>query len=428
MDVTSGAAVAALLFDLFDSEKTEISPETSNENEKTQHCGSCAPMRILDLCCAPGYVFFISFACHVANWTCSYIHVAIFDSIKLCMLADLSPPSSVLVGVDISSHRISLCKNIIKKYHIDATTSSSKPTSTRTINAIEVDSDKKVITPPRVTIRLYCADGTTFGTNRSTNSNGEATVQHHLVFDCNAAVEDFRSSGGKRKRMNKSARAREKRRLLELQRSVATVDTTYEIVDDHPTNLNATTTDTPDSRAEKLPAEKNASIIRSNEQECVDEVDIGSDLAHGFDRVIVDAECSTDGAMMHNEKRQCALPSKTNPIWNDTNMHELVELQKRLIDSGFRLLKRGGVMVYSTCSLSPMQNEQVVQWLLEKCQDAFIIPASFSGPNKSSQDLSFIEEGSIRGTVRFNPTLNDDVNSQQIQGSGFFLAKIGKTI
>ena len=60
MDVTSGAAVAALLFDLFDSEKTETSPETSNE--KTLHCGSCAPMRILDLCCAPGYVFLLSFA------------------------------------------------------------------------------------------------------------------------------------------------------------------------------------------------------------------------------------------------------------------------------------------------------------------------------------------------------------------------------
>lgn len=343
------------------------------------------------------------------------------------MLADLSPPSSVLVGVDISSHRISLCKNIIKKYHIDATTSASTQTAT-TINATKVGSDKRVATPPRVTIRLYCADGTTFGTNQSTNSIGQATGQHDLVFDCNAAVEDFRSSGGKRKRMNKSARAREKRRLLELQRSVATVGTTYEIVDDHPTNLNARTTDTPDSHAEKLPAENNASIIRSNEQECVDEVDIGSDLAHGFDRVIVDAECSTDGAMRHNEKRQCALPSKTNPIWNDINMHELVKLQKRLIDSGFRLLKRGGVMVYSTCSLSPMQNEQVVQWLLEKCQDSFIIPVSFSGPNKSSQDLPFIEEGSIRGTVRFNPTLNDDVNSQLIQGSGFFLAKIGKTI
>ena len=51
MDVTSGAAVAALLFDLFDSARPDSrKDEQSNNSEVT-------PLRILDLCCAPGYVF-----------------------------------------------------------------------------------------------------------------------------------------------------------------------------------------------------------------------------------------------------------------------------------------------------------------------------------------------------------------------------------
>ena len=47
MDVTSGAAVAALMLDLFDSEKHAMLSE-GNAKEKS------APLRILDLCCAPG--------------------------------------------------------------------------------------------------------------------------------------------------------------------------------------------------------------------------------------------------------------------------------------------------------------------------------------------------------------------------------------
>ena len=83
-------------------------------------------------------------------------------------------------------------------------------------------------------------------------------------------------------------------------------------------------------------------------------------------------------------------------------------------------------MVYSTCSLSSIQNEQVVLWLLNKYNDAYIIPVSFTFHYKSSlQDLPFIEKGSILGTVRFNP-LNIKESKYILPGSGFFLAKIGK--
>mmetsp|Transcript_20732 Transcript_20732/g.43287 ORF Transcript_20732/g.43287 Transcript_20732/m.43287 type:complete len:301 (-) Transcript_20732:51-953(-) len=297
------------------------------------------------------------------------------------MMADLVPPSSILVGVDISSQRISLrrIKNVSS----------------------------------RVTIRLYCADGTTFGTAKESES-----TQHGLVFDSNAAIEEFQSRG-KRKRMNKSARAREKRRLRELQSNEEDGPAKIVRVD----SSNDSTT----NASEKCVSEDSTINIRHKSEL------VGDDTLSlpSFDRVLVDAECSTDGAIRHIEKRQSSSSSLArSAAWDDTNMDELVDLQKRLIESGFRLLKRGGIMVYSTCSLSAKQNEQVVLWLLEKCKDAFVIPVSFSAHNKSMQNVAFIEEGSIPGTVRFNPTKTAENKQSPVDcilpGSGFFLAKIGK--
>jgi len=98
LDVTSGAAVAALLFDIFDRDVQNEMRQQQQQQRVVGRVGD-APIRVLDLCCAPG--------------------------LKLCMMADLSPPSSIVVGVDISSQRLSLCKNIVKKYHIDSITSAS---------------------------------------------------------------------------------------------------------------------------------------------------------------------------------------------------------------------------------------------------------------------------------------------------------------
>ena len=90
---------------------------------------------------------------------------------------------------------------------------------------------------------------------------------------------------------------------------------------------------------------------------------------------------------------------------NDTlekkgKLSELVNLQRKLILTGCRLLKSGGVMVYSTCSLSKEQNEGVVSWLLEEVKpNAFILPVSF--PDASA--TSIFKAGFLEGTVRFKP-------------------------
>eukprot|EP00804_Cyclotella_cryptica_P030344 CCRYP_011870-RC/>CCRYP_011870-RC protein AED:0.39 eAED:0.40 QI:0/0/0/1/0/0/2/0/261 len=244
-----------------------------------------------------------------------------------------------------------------------------------------------------VQIRLYYADGTTFGTCT------QSTLMPELVFDSISAHEEHKTRG-KRKRMNKSARSREKRRLLELSRQANNGDGN--------SNNNAS-----EDGGEP-------SSMGSEEKTAPAEKESGSFSLPPFDRVLVDAECSSDATIVI---------VITGDTWDDSNMDELVDLQKRLIDSGFRLLKNGGILVYSTCSLSTRQNEDVVDWLLKKYNNAFIIPVSFSRESEamsSISELRFIQEGGISGTVRFKPHVDSSGGDSVMSGGGFFLAKIRK--
>ena len=116
----------------------------------------------------------------------------------------------------------------------------------------------------------------------------------------------------------------------------------------------------------------------------------------------------------------------------------LLQLQRSLLENGFRLLKPGGVLVYSTCSEEEEQNEDVVRWLLRNYSDAVIDPlqtifdhsfAEFQ-ENKSTIDIptsiEFVNrkkvtlmEGSISGTVRVNYTVGM---------SGHFIARIKRAV
>jgi len=76
----------------------------------------------------------------------------------------------------------------------------------------------------------------------------------------------------------------------------------------------------------------------------------------------VDAECSTDGAIYHMTRKIQSIHDSQSMLSNDklTNPNQLchlIQLQRNLIQSGFQLLRPGGILVYSTCSLSTEQNE-----------------------------------------------------------------------
>lgn len=76
------------------------------------------------------------------------------------------------------------------------------------------------------------------------------------------------------------------------------------------------------------------------------------------DKVLLDAPCSSEGVV---RKDFDALRN-----WNQALVGRKSELQKKMVLRAFELLKKGGTLVYSTCSLSPEEDEEVVDFLLKK--------------------------------------------------------------
>ncbi len=78
-----------------------------------------------------------------------------------------------------------------------------------------------------------------------------------------------------------------------------------------------------------------------------------------FDRILVDAPCSSEGRFNLDDE-------KTYKYWSLRKVKEMVRKQRGLLFKSFELLKPGGTLVYSTCTFSPEENEGVVDWFLNK--------------------------------------------------------------
>ena len=84
-----------------------------------------------------------------------------------------------------------------------------------------------------------------------------------------------------------------------------------------------------------------------------------------FDKIILDAPCSGSGMFRKEEKML--------EDWSYNKVLKYQETQKQLIDIAYEMLKPGGTLVYSTCSFSYEEDEEVISYLLSH-SDAEIIP------------------------------------------------------
>ncbi|KEG14063.1 tRNA (cytosine34-C5)-methyltransferase [Trypanosoma grayi] len=82
-----------------------------------------------------------------------------------------------------------------------------------------------------------------------------------------------------------------------------------------------------------------------------------------FDRVLCDVMCSGDGTLRKSMDMW--------PRWNTLQGADLHLSQVRVLTRGMMLCKQGGVVVYSTCSLNPVEDEAVVSECLAQAKGAF---------------------------------------------------------
>jgi len=134
----------------------------------------------------------------------------------------------------------------------------------------------------------------------------------------------------------------------------------------------------------------------------------------GYDRVIVDAECTHDGSIKHLAKfAHWGWETFERRFLEPSRLASLAELQLALLRNGFRLLRPGGTLVYSTCSFARAQNEDVVAALLAAEPTAALVPVeSLAGAP--------CRPGALPHTLRFEPRLS--------QSSGLFVARVHKKV
>jgi 16S rRNA (cytosine1407-C5)-methyltransferase len=74
-----------------------------------------------------------------------------------------------------------------------------------------------------------------------------------------------------------------------------------------------------------------------------------------FNKILVDAPCTGEGTLRKSPK--------TFIMWNKKMIDKTASLQRKLAVSALKLLSVGGEMIYSTCTLSPEENEFIVDFL-----------------------------------------------------------------
>ncbi|WEV40703.1 RsmB/NOP family class I SAM-dependent RNA methyltransferase [Lactobacillus sp. ESL0681] len=134
---------------------------------------------------------------------------------------------------------------------------------------------------------------------------------------------------------------------------------------------------------------------------------LASKFTHFFDKIVVDAPCSGEGMFRKN--------SAAMDYWSPEYVLTCQKRQQEILTAAVKMLRPGGQLIYSTCTFSPEEDEQVVSWLVEqfdfKIMPLEIVAGSRAGRPEWGQQLP-----DLAGTLRFWP--------QDNLGEGQYVAKL----
>lgn len=137
---------------------------------------------------------------------------------------------------------------------------------------------------------------------------------------------------------------------------------------------------------------------------------ISDEFEEYFDKILVDAPCSGEGMFRKNPDVAKA--------WDAQKPLACAKIQKDIILQAARMLRPGGMLLYSTCTFSPEENEQVIAYLLKERSDMRLENIEgYTGFSKGRPELA---DG--------NPELEKCVRiwPHKMAGEGHFLALLKK--
>lgn len=132
-------------------------------------------------------------------------------------------------------------------------------------------------------------------------------------------------------------------------------------------------------------------------------------LKISFNKILVDPSCSGEGTIRND--------FSTFEIWDIKRIKSLASQQKAILGNALRVLSKNGEIVYSTCTLSPEENEEVIEYITKKFNTELV---SFNLPIKSRPGIKEWEgykfDFDVSKVHRIYPQDNDS--------EGFFIAKL----
>jgi NOL1/NOP2/sun family putative RNA methylase len=152
-----------------------------------------------------------------------------------------------------------------------------------------------------------------------------------------------------------------------------------------------------------------------------------------FDKILIDAPCSGEGMF----RKSPAIMKN----WEQYGVDYYNKLQKEIILFAARMLKPGGMMLYSTCTFSPEENEGTIAYLMEQFPQFHVVPAlpgedlqkslgvSYQGFDHGKPDwleelanppkLTEIQRDELKNCLRLWP--------HKLDGEGHFVALLHKS-
>ena len=130
-----------------------------------------------------------------------------------------------------------------------------------------------------------------------------------------------------------------------------------------------------------------------------------------FDKILVDAPCSGEGMFRKNPEAA--------RVWSEEKPPECAKMQREIVKQAISMLKPGGMMIYSTCTFSPEENEQIIAWVLREFPEVQLIPMKgYEGFSEGRPDLA---DGNpeLKKCVRIWP--------HHMDGEGHFVALMQKS-
>lgn len=139
---------------------------------------------------------------------------------------------------------------------------------------------------------------------------------------------------------------------------------------------------------------------------------LANHFPHYFEKILLDAPCSGEGMFRKD--------AESRSYWSQEHVELCQKRQLNILDSAYQMLKEEGILVYSTCTFSPEENEQVIETFIEKYPDMELVSIHKHGG---------IESGCPEWTNNGNEEVKKCIRlwPHKLKGEGHFAAKLIKT-